>query len=125
MKILIVEDSKLMRSVVNRAIEISDISVEKIFEAENGREGIGVLKNNDVDLVLLDINMPVMNGEEMLEHIRGQDKTATLPVLIISTEGSIERRNRFRRLNAFFLRKPFTPEDLINRIEEIVKNVGE
>jgi two-component system chemotaxis response regulator CheY len=75
-----------------------------------------VLQDQWVDLLLLDINMPVMNGEEMLRRLRATPETASLPVIVVSTEGSETRLAALHELGAAVVRKPFAPETLRDTI---------
>jgi two-component system chemotaxis response regulator CheY len=84
----------------------------EIFEAPNGREGLKILDEKWVDLALVDINMPVMNGEEMIDSVRSNSTLADLPIIVISTESNLERVESIRRKKVEFVHKPFTPEVL-------------
>jgi two-component system, chemotaxis family, chemotaxis protein CheY len=88
------------------------LSLGEVFEAPNGKEGLRVLDEKWVDLALVDINMPVMNGEEMIDHIRMNQATTNLPIIVVSTESNIERVESIRQKNVEFVHKPFTPEIL-------------
>ena len=80
-------------------------------------EALDVLaRERSINLGLFDVNMPVLNGEELVTRIRADETMASLPVVIVSTEGSAERIERFRRLGASFIRKPFGPEALVDAI---------
>ena len=78
-----------------------------------------MLQDEWVDLLLLDINMPVMDGEEMLRRLRAQPETAELPVIVVSTEGSETRLAALHELGAAIVRKPFAPETLRDTILRI------
>ena len=84
----------------------------EIHEAANGQEGLQVLEHHWIDLALVDMNMPVMNGEEMLDRVRQNPETSDLPVVVISTQGSDTRIDTLRRKGVGFVHKPFTPEIL-------------
>lgn len=121
LRVLVVDDSSTMRRIISRTLAMSGLPLDKIHEAENGQVALDVLASTEVDLALLDINMPVMNGIEALEKIREGSRTADLPVVVVSTEGSEPRVDRVKDLSAGFVRKPFTPESLI---EAIVVAIG-
>ena len=110
--ILVVDDSKVMRSMIIRVLRLTGLSLGEVYEAPNGKEGLRVLDDKWVDLALVDINMPVMNGEEMIDHIRKNPATADLPIIVVSTESNIERVESIRQKNVEFVHKPFTPEVL-------------
>ena len=116
LNVLVVDDSKTMRRVIARTLGISGLPIGQVFEALNGAEALEKLAELDVDLALLDLNMPVMGGLEALERIRENDHTTELPVVVVSTEGSEPRIERVRQLAAGFVRKPFAPESLVKAI---------
>ena len=86
--ILIVDDSSLMRSMIKRIIQVSDFPCNDLRYAENGREGLEVMREHHVDLLVVDINMPVMDGSEMIAAVRADNSISATSVLVISTEGS-------------------------------------
>ena len=110
--ILVVDDSAVMRAMIIRILRLTGLSLGEIYEAPNGREGLKVLDEKWVDLALVDINMPVMNGEEMIDSVRNSQTTADLPIIVVSTESNVERVESIRRKNVEFVHKPFTPEVL-------------
>lgn len=114
--VLVVDDSAVMRQMVVRTLRMSGLPLGEIHEASNGEEGLFVLQSEWVDLVMLDINMPVMNGEEMLTRLRGNPETASLPVIVVSTEGSEARLQALKALGAEIVRKPFAPVTLRDTI---------
>jgi two-component system chemotaxis response regulator CheY len=108
-----------MRQMVVRTLRMSGIPLGTVLEAGNGEEGLFVLQEQWVDLLLLDINMPVMNGVEMLRRLRANPDTAQLPVIVVSTEGSEARLHTLQELGASIVRKPFAPETLRDNILRI------
>lgn len=114
--VLVVDDSAVMRQMVVRTLRMSGVPLGQVLEAGNGEEGLHVLQSQWVDLLLLDINMPVMNGEEMLNRVRENPDTASLPVIVVSTEGSETRLQALQDLGASIVRKPFAPETLRDTI---------
>ncbi|HKL19358.1 MAG TPA: response regulator [Halalkalibaculum sp.] len=118
--ILVVDDSAVMRSMIIKTIKLCGIGIGEIYEAANGREGLEVLKNEWLDLLFVDVNMPVMDGMEMLDRIRENPDTKDLPVLIVSTESNKDRIKIIDRQNAGFVHKPFTPEVLRGKILEML-----
>jgi two-component system chemotaxis response regulator CheY len=120
MRILIVDDSAMMRALIKRVIKLADVPVEAILEASNGAEGLDLLRSNDVHLLLTDINMPVMNGAEMLREISLDDRYRNLSRVIISTDGSTVRREEAADLDVrCYLEKPFSPEVLRDVLNEL------
>ena len=110
--VLVVDDSAVMRSMITRVVRMCGVPLGEFYEAGNGAEGLRAVREHWVDLVLLDINMPVMNGEEMLRHLRADPETASLPVIVVSTESSETRVHTLEELGVAFVHKPFAPEDL-------------
>ena len=118
--VLIVDDSAVMRSMIVKTLALAGIPVGDVHEASNGKEGLEALERNWIDLVLADINMPVMNGEEMINHIRGNPLWGDLPIVVISTEGSRTRIERLGLKDISFIHKPFTPESLRDVVRGLV-----
>jgi two-component system chemotaxis response regulator CheY len=111
-RILIVEDSATMRSLLASSLEDLDIPV-KIVEAESGFEALRFLPREQFDLVVTDINMPDINGLELVSFIRNNERYADVPLVIVSTEGSDRDRDKGLGLGAdAYLVKPFEPEML-------------
>jgi two-component system chemotaxis response regulator CheY len=120
MRILIVDDSAMMRAMVKRVIKLADVPVEAIFEASNGAEGLALLEAHDIQLLLTDINMPVMSGAEMLREIALHERWRGLSRVIISTDGSTARREEAADLDVrCYLEKPFSPEVLRDVLNEV------
>ena len=117
LNVMVVDDSPVMRKMVIRVLGMSGLPIESVHEACQGREALAVLaRESRINLGLFDVNMPVLNGEELVIQIRAEPKTALLPVVMVSTEGSVERIDRLKRLGAAFIRKPFGPEALLDAI---------
>jgi len=111
-RILIVEDSATMRSLMASSLEDLDMPI-KIVEAESGFEALRFLPREDFDLVVTDINMPDINGLELVSFIKSNDKYSSIPLVIVSTEGSDRDRDKGLGLGAdAYLAKPFDPETL-------------
>ena len=125
LKILLVDDSAIVRKVVIRTLGLTNIEVGEVFQAENGLQALEILKSTWVDLIFLDINMPVMNGMEFMEKLRVDEDLKDIPVIVVSTEGSKERIRRLEELGIWiYLRKPVTPETLTQAVAEILKEGG-
>ena len=119
--LLIVDDSSIIRKSIKKTLALTDVDLGEIIEAENGQVALDKLKDNWVDLIFLDINMPVMNGIEFVEALRKDNELKNTPVVIISTEGSQERIQRLMELEVKdYLRKPVTPEAVCESIESIL-----
>ncbi len=117
--VLVIDDSWVMRSMIIRVLHLSGLPLGQVFEAANGREGLQILDENWVDLALVDINMPVMNGEEMIEEVRKTKATADLPIIVVSTESNMDRVESIRQKNVQFVHKPFTPEILRKTVLQV------
>lgn len=124
LNVLVVDDSVVTRKMIVRVLRLCDFPLGIVHEAENGREGLLALTKFPVDLVLADINMPVMTGEEMILSMKKRPDTADLPVVVVSTEGSETRIGDLKRVGATFVRKPFTPEQLQRTIQEALIHAG-
>jgi two-component system chemotaxis response regulator CheY len=119
--VLIVDDSLPMRSVIKKTVTASGFNVGKFFDAGNGREALGILKQEWLDLVLTDYNMPDMNGLELITLMKADEILKTIPVVVISTEGSQQRVREFMdRGAADYIKKPFTPEEIRNKLSRIM-----
>jgi DNA-binding response OmpR family regulator len=119
MNVLIVEDCKVMQLMIKRALNISNLEIDEIYLAENGLEGMDVINKSDIDLLILDMNMPVMNGMEMLEILRSHSETEGVTVLVVSTESNEKRVESMMKLGDNFVHKPFTPEQLIAELHNL------
>jgi two-component system chemotaxis response regulator CheY len=121
LNILVVDDSSVMRAMIIKTLRLSQLPLGEVLEAPNGQEALKVLDAKWIDLALVDINMPVMDGEEMIDRLRQNPVTEDLPVIIISTEGSETRKEVLMQKGAGFVHKPFTPETLR---DTILKTLG-
>ena len=111
-RILIVEDSPTMRALLVSALEALDRPI-KITEVASGFEALRELPRVDYDLILTDINMPDINGLELVSFVKNNAAFRSIPLVIVSTEGSERDRDKGLRLGAdAYLVKPFAPETL-------------
>ena len=110
---LIVDDSSVMRKIVERSLRQADVELEQVLEAGNGAEALAALGNQRVDLILCDINMPVMDGLEFVRALAGVEDAKNFPVVMITTEGSESHVVQALSAGARgYIRKPFTPEQV-------------
>jgi len=122
MRILIVDDSAMMRALIKRIVNLTNVPVEQVLEASNGAEALALLESHDVHLLLTDINMPVMNGAELLRAIARNDRWRNLTRVIISTDGSTARREEAADLDVTcYLEKPFSPEVLRDVFHDVAQ----
>lgn len=119
LNVLVVDDSSVMRAMIAKTLRLSGLPLGETYQAANGEEALRTLGDGAVDLALVDLNMPVMGGEELIDRIREQRETADLPIIIVSTEGSFTRINLLRQKGAEFVHKPFTPETLRDMVAEV------
>ncbi len=117
---LIVDDSPLMRAFIKRVIRLAGYDANPL-EAANGREALDCLKAHHADVILTDINMPVMSGEELLIELKNNGTLETTPTLVISTDATRDRAHRMLELGARgYLAKPFSPEALREQLDRIL-----
>ena len=110
---LIVDDSSVMRKIVERSLRQSGLEIGSVLEAGNGVEDLALLAQNSVDLILCDINMPVMDGLELVKQLAAVKNAKGVPVVMITTEGS--ESSVVQALSAGargYIRKPFTAEQV-------------
>jgi two-component system chemotaxis response regulator CheY len=116
--VLVVDDSAVMRSIIVKTLRLSGIELGDVHQASNGLEGLQALDDNWIDLALVDINMPVMDGQEMINRVREDPTMSDLPMVVVSTESSESRIEMLERMGTRFVHKPFTPERLRATIME-------
>jgi two-component system, chemotaxis family, chemotaxis protein CheY len=110
---LIVDDSSVMRKIVERCLRQAGIEFSSVLEASNGKEALDLLQTNAVDLILSDINMPVMNGLEFVEALSAVPAVKNVPVVMITTEASESSVLKALSCGARgYIRKPFTPDEV-------------
>jgi two-component system chemotaxis response regulator CheY len=111
--ILIVDDSEIIREVLERTLNMTKISFANIFKASDGAQALSILKDQWVDLVFTDIHMPIVGGIELIQTMHASAELKDIPVVVISTEGSATRMDQLKSLDIKgYLRKPFTPESI-------------
>jgi len=121
MKILFVEDSSVLRKSMIKAATKNGFET---VEAENGVEALARLRQygNSIDLVIMDWNMPVMDGYETLVKIKGHKQYSSIPVLMATADGVEEDVQKAAKAGAAgYLIKPFSPEDLVDKIRNLVE----
>ena len=119
-KILVVDDSKTIRQQVGFTLTNAGFDV---VEAEDGHDGIAKLEANvDINMIISDVNMPNMDGLEMVEKIRNKEEFKTLPIILLTTESSGEKVDRAKNSGAIgWLVKPFNPEQLVGAVKKLAK----
>jgi two-component system chemotaxis response regulator CheY len=120
--VLIVDDSPAMRSFVKRVLEMSGFDMSTCHEAGNGKEALDLLTNEWVDVVLTDINMPVMNGQEFVQNLAANEALRSIPVIVVSTDRTDDRVREMIALGAKgYVKKPFQPEELREELEKVLE----
>ena len=118
-RVLLVEDSATMRAFVTAALEAE--GGYEVVEARNGFEALRLLPRGPYHLVITDINMPDINGLEMIRYVKGSPQYQKTPLIIISTEGRERDRDRGLKLGASeYLVKPFAPETLLGAVRRLL-----
>jgi len=111
LNILVVEDSDIVREMMIKVIRMCKIAIGKIFEAANGLEGLAIISDNWIDLVITDVNMPRMGGVEMIDNLRMMPENNDLPVIIVTGDcsecGKFEENSR-----KSFIHKPFSMKEI-------------
>lgn len=115
--VLIVDDSSVMRKIVERALRQAGLNMTKVVEAGSGLEGLDALGRESVDLIVSDINMPNMDGLEFLRQIQSRSLAPGVPVVMITTESGEEHVREALAAGAQgYIRKPFTPDQVRDRV---------
>ncbi len=111
--VLIVDDSATIRQIVKRTMQMAGLDVGEVYEASNGIEALAKLSDHQVAVMLVDINMPTMNGIQLLTRMKQNERLKDIPIVIVSTEGSKQRIEELANIGADgYVRKPFQPEQL-------------
>ena len=117
MNVLIVDDSAAIRKILQRVLAQANVPISQVFEAGDGLEAINTLKSNKVGLILSDINMPNMDGLQFLSAVRAEESWKSIPVMMITTEGSHAKVMEAVQLGANgYVRKPFTPDQIKEKL---------
>lgn len=117
MDVLIVDDSAAIRKILRRVLQQAEIPLGQVFEAGDGKEAVESLKNQMVQLILSDINMPNMDGLEFLTKVRAEPAWKDLPILMVSTEGTQAKvLEAVERGASGYVRKPFTADQIKEKL---------
>jgi two-component system chemotaxis response regulator CheY len=118
---LIIDDSSVMRKIVERSLRQAGIDLGPVLEAGNGAEALLVLQENPVDLILCDVNMPVMDGLEFIKQLPEVANAKNVPVIMITTEGSESHVVQALSSGARgYIRKPFTSEQVREHVVPVL-----
>jgi two-component system chemotaxis response regulator CheY len=115
--VLIVDDSAAIRKILQRVLRQAEIPIGNVFEASDGAEALTLLEAQKVGLILSDINMPNMDGLELLSKVKANESWKKLPMVMVSTEGSQAKVLEAVGLGAAgYVRKPFTAEQIKEKL---------
>jgi two-component system chemotaxis response regulator CheY len=124
LKVLIVDDSAVMRKIVERALRQAGLDLGEVLEASNGAEALAQVQKGPPDIILSDINMPVMDGLEFLRSLSSMESAKGIPVVMITTEGGEARVMEALSIGAKgYIRKPFTPEQVREHVAPLLGGV--
>jgi two-component system, chemotaxis family, chemotaxis protein CheY len=119
--VMIVDDSAAIRKILQRVLIQADVPIGKVIEAGDGQDALEKLKGVTVGLILSDINMPNMDGLQLLAALKAQDQTKGVPVIMVTTEGSSNKVMEAVSLGAAgYVRKPFTAEQIKEKLAGII-----
>jgi two-component system, chemotaxis family, chemotaxis protein CheY len=119
---MIIDDSSVMRKIVERSLRQAGLDISEVMEAGNGLEALAALETKRPDLILSDINMPAMNGLEFVKKLQGVAGMSDVPVVMITTEASESHVVEALSYGAKgYIRKPFTPEQVKEHVLPLVK----
>jgi two-component system, chemotaxis family, chemotaxis protein CheY len=119
--ILVVDDSAMMRKIVLRTLKTAGVEFDTVLEAADGTEALTLLRANTVQLIMCDINMPVMTGLELLVKIKEEKLAVGVPIVMVTTEGSEPQVRQAIIAGARgYIRKPFTVEHILNNVKPLL-----
>lgn len=119
--VMIVDDSAAIRKILQRVLRQAEVPIGEVFEAGDGREALGMLETRSVGLILSDINMPNMDGLEFLGQLKASNHLKSVPVVMVTTEGSQAKVMEAVELGAAgYVRKPFTAEQIKEKLTGII-----
>lgn len=126
LSVLIVDDSAVMRKIVERSLHQAGFDLELVIEADNGIDALAAVEANRLDLIFTDINMPKMDGIEFLRRVRDLETGRTIPVLMITTEGAEQKVMEAIALGAKgYVRKPFTADQVRQQVANLLSRSSE
>jgi two-component system, chemotaxis family, chemotaxis protein CheY len=117
---LVVEDSPMMRQLL--VLALSRLKMLRVTEADDGVDGLRKLATGKFDIILTDINMPIMDGLKLVKRVRSDPAHSQVPIIVITTEGSNEDRQRALQLGAnAYITKPIQAPQVIAKVKELLK----
>ncbi len=122
MKILVVDDSRIMRNILKNILKESDIDENSIIEAQDGREALNIVQKEDIKIILLDWNMPKLNGVELVKIIRSDENLKHIPIIMVTSEAA--KYNVMEAITAGvtdYIVKPIKGEIVKKKVQEYLK----
>lgn len=120
-RIIIADDSTTARMFIKRCLQIIGLGDVEIIEAEHGKEALTAAKNHEVDLLLTDLNMPVMDGETLIKWVKASPKLGDLPVIVITSAGNPAKEAQLLELGAYrVLNKPVSPPMMMDALADFL-----
>lgn len=120
--VLVVDDSAAIRKILQRVLRQTGMAIKTIHEAGDGQEALEILKVHKPALVLTDINMPKMDGLELLAAVKGSEEWREIPVVMITTEGGEAKVGEAVKLGAAgYVRKPFTADQIKEKLAGLLE----
>jgi two-component system, chemotaxis family, chemotaxis protein CheY len=117
LRVLIVDDSSVMRKIVDRSLRQAGLELTEVFEASNGAEALARVQETRVDLILSDINMPTMDGLELVRQLQALDNAKGVPIVMVTTEAGESHVVQALSSGARgYIRKPFSPDQIKERL---------
>ncbi len=120
LNVLVVEDSEVMRGMIKKSVRLSGVPLGQIVEAKNGKEALSLLGKHWIDLVFVDVNMPVMSGGELIREMKEDAVLSATPIVLLTSEGHSARIDKLKSLGVIaYLRKPCSPESIRCVLEQV------
>lgn len=121
--IAVIDDSKVMRSIIRKSIMMSNYNETRFLEASNGSEGLKIILENreDIDLIITDLHMPGLSGIELLRMLQSTGHFTDIPIIVISTDSNESTKLQCRKFGVQgFLGKPFSHEDVVELLASVL-----
>lgn len=120
-RIIIADDSATARMFIKRCLQIIGLGDAEIIEAEHGKEALAAAKEQPADLLLTDLNMPVMDGETLVKWVKASPKLSALPIVVITSAGNPAKEKQLLELGAYkVLNKPVAPPMMMDALGEFL-----
>lgn len=122
-RIIIADDSETARMFIKRCLQIIGLGDAEIIEVEHGKEALAAAKAQEIDLLLTDLNMPVMDGETLVKWVKASPKLCDLPVIVITSAGNPAKETQLLELGAYrVLNKPVSPPMMMDALADFIED---